>query len=76
MSYNPPSKDNWHYTGWFSESYKEYYDKGYNEAKEGKEYKEPFKDSGHERDTTYGDELNYWYYKGYYNYEKEDTRNT
>lgn len=73
MSYNPPSKTNWHSTGWFSDSYKEMYDRGYNEAKDGKEYNEPYEESGHERDTTYADELNYWYYSGYHSYAKKDT---
>lgn len=63
--YNPPSKENWYSTGYFDDTYKEYYDLGYN----AKEYKEPFEPSGHERDTTYHDELNYWYYVGYYDFE-------
>lgn len=64
--YNPPSKDNWHYTGRFNESYAEYYNKGYQDRINKRVYKEPFKASGHERDNTYADELNYWYYSGYY----------
>lgn len=54
----------------FSDSFKEMYDRGYNEAREGKEYNEPYEYSGHERDTTYNDQLNYWYYSGYYDYEQ------
>lgn len=75
MSYRPPSKDNWHSTGWFSQSYADEYNHGYNEAKEGKLYTPPYEESGHERDTTYHDELNYWYYSGYYSYEENNETN-
>lgn len=74
MSYDPPSPTKWYYTHTFDKEYKEMYDKGYNDAKEGKEYTEPHKPSNHERDTTYEDELNYWYYSGYYSYENFDTK--
>lgn len=50
---------------------KEYYDRGYSDAKAGKLHKEPFKGSGHERDTTYEDEWNYQYYSGYEAYMDE-----
>lgn len=71
MSYDPPSPTNWHQVGSFVSEYKDYYDKGYNDAKKGKRFKQPFEDSGHERDTTFTDELNQWYFSGYYDYDKK-----
>lgn len=70
--YNPPSKINWVHVGSFLESYKEYYDIGYNASKDNKEYEEPFEPSKHERDTSYTDELNFWYYCGYYDWEESE----
>lgn len=67
--YNPPSLDNWHQVGDFVETYVEYYDKGFNDASNNKQYQEPFEWSKHERDSSHTDELNYWYYKGYYDYK-------
>lgn len=55
--YDPPSETD-------RADYKEYYDKGYNDAKNKKEYQEPYPGA-----SPYGhgeDELNYWYYSGYY----------
>lgn len=48
--------------------YKEAYDQGKEDAKAGLEYRgdELYPPSGHERDTTYQDELGYAYYEGYY----------
>jgi len=66
--YNPPTEDNWIQVGRFDDSYKSYYDLGYDEAKNEQEYEDPYEPSGHERDTTYTDELNFWYYCGYYDW--------
>lgn len=64
--YDPPTKKNWVRTGRFSKEHRIAYDKGYEDAKAGKQYLNPYKESGHERDTTFEDELNYYYYVGYY----------
>lgn len=57
---------------YMAEAFKENYDLGYNAAKDGKKYKNPHKPSGHERDTTYDDEMNFWYYCGYYDFFKKE----
>lgn len=67
--YNPPSKEKWVRVAPFIEDYKEFYDIGYTDSKNGLEYKEPFSDNCHERYMDYSDELNYWYYIGYYDCE-------
>ena len=64
--YNPPSKNNWCFSNYFSDSYREAYDEGYAAAKAGKKEEEnPHKLSGHERDTTFDDELHYWWWSGF-----------
>ncbi len=59
--YEPPEKEDDPF-GFFKEAY----DAGYNAALEGKKYKNPYKLSGHERDTTFDDELHQQFYNGYY----------
>lgn len=66
--YSPPSKLSWHYVGLYDELYDTYYNMGWNDAKAGKNYEEPYRPSGHERETTHTDELNYWHWKGYEDY--------
>lgn len=58
--YNPPPSDDivWN-------DYREAYDLGYQSARQGKDYENPYKESGHERDTTFSDELHYHYYVGF-----------
>jgi hypothetical protein len=65
MAYEPPTEDD----SFSWETYKKYYDKGFNDAKNGLDYHELFKPSGHERDTTWEDEMNYWYYSGWSAFE-------
>lgn len=56
--------------GSFFESYAESYTAGYNAAKNGgKESDNPHKESGHPRDTTYDDELHYWWSSGFNDFE-------
>ena len=67
--YNPPTVKKYpHIHPSIVRDYKDAYDAGYNDAKNGVEYKEPHEPSNHERDTTYNDELNYHHYSGYYDY--------
>ncbi len=69
--YEPPTVREYPYISpGLLKDYKFYYDLGYNDAKNAMEYKNPFEPSGHERDTTHTDELNYYYYSGFYAYEK------
>lgn len=69
--YNPPTtKRDPHLHPFIVEEYKKAYDTGYNDAKNGMEYKDPCKPSNHERDTTPADELNYQYYSGFHDYER------
>lgn len=64
--YEPPSESEWNYTHFFDASYKEAYDEGYEAAKSLEEESScPYRESGHERDTTYQDELRYWWLNGY-----------
>lgn len=64
--YDPPKKDDVYY---FMDSYKTAYDEGYNAAKDGKpENDNPYEESNHPRDTTYNDEMHYWWYVGYSHY--------
>lgn len=65
--YSPP-KDNI-----CNEYHVEAYDNGYNDRKNGIEYRadELYKPSGHERDTSFSDRLNFAYYQGYYDYEDD-----
>lgn len=70
--YDPPSETNWVMVGSFHSDYREQYDNGYNDAKNKKEYQEPYPSAspyGHG-----GDELNYWYYSGYYAFEEVKTK--
>lgn len=60
--YRPPDKEEDEF-GFFKEAY----DAGYKAAQAGESYKNPYKESGHERDSTFDDELHYYYYTGYYN---------
>jgi hypothetical protein len=69
--YNPPANSKYlHIHPHTVQSYRNAYEIGYNDAKGGREYKEPYEPSNHERDTSHSDELNYQYYCGYYDYEK------
>jgi hypothetical protein len=69
--YNPPTVKNYpHIHPAAVRDYKDAYDVGYNDSSQGLTYIEPFESSKHERDTTYGDELNFQYYAGYYDYER------
>lgn len=70
INYNPPSTANWHQTGYFDETYARAYEEGFDAAHANKVLDDnPYKPSGHERDHTYMDELNYWWYKGWCDYE-------
>ncbi len=65
-NFNPPSKTNWCYSSRFDENFAKEYINGFNACNEGKELRDnPHKESKHERDTTYEDELHYWWYSGY-----------
>lgn len=50
--------------------YRDAYDLGYINSKNGMEYKEPHESSNCGREMTYNDELNYQYYTGFYDYKK------
>jgi hypothetical protein len=75
-NYNLPSK-----SGFYDdehpiilESYDEAYKLGYQAAKEGKDEEKdnPHELSGHERDTTYSDELHHQWYCGFNDYLSEE----
>lgn len=69
--YNPPTiREYPHIHPLLIKDYRDAYDSGYADAKNGMEYKNPHEPSGHEREMTYNDELNYQYYSGFYSYEK------
>lgn len=60
--YDPPYK----------EVFAKAYDEGYQAKKEWKSIEDnPYESSGHERDTTFSDELHYWWYAGYSAMEDE-----
>jgi len=67
--FNPPTEDNWHKTGKCSEYFTKAYELGYLDASKGFTFTYPYKHSNHERDTTFEDECNFWYYSGYYDWE-------
>lgn len=68
--FEPPSETNWCYTHTFHEIYAQEYAAGYKGAQEGLSLEDnPNKESGHERDTTLEDELHYWWYKGFTDYD-------
>lgn len=69
IMYNPPSKTNWYSVGFFNESYARAYNEGYMAAKNKSPENNPYKPSGHERDTTFYDEMNYYWYKGFEDYD-------
>lgn len=72
--YDPPNEKEWVYTHFFDESYREAYDEGYEAAKketfESLDAVCPYQESGHERDTTYQDELHYWWFAGYEDFKE------
>lgn len=52
----------------------EAYDEGYQAAKDGlDETENPWELSGHERDTTYQDEMHYAWYSGWEDYNFNET---
>lgn len=66
MNYDPPSETNWVGAHRFCPDYREAYDEGYLAAQQGKSLDDnPYPESGHERDTSHSDELNYWWYSGW-----------
>ncbi len=73
--YDPPSPDNWHNTHSWVPDYKRAYEDGYFAAANGKPQNDnPFTPSGHERETTHNDELNYWWYSGWNACEVKDQK--
>jgi len=68
MAYCPPSKDDWYYTHPFRDRYAEAYQEGWVAARSAL-HDNPYKPSGYERDSTYDDELHYWWYKGHSDWE-------
>ena len=48
-----------------SEEFQEAYRQGYQAGREGGGKKNPYPESGHERETTYEDELHYQWYSGH-----------
>ncbi len=68
--YNPPSQSNWVSTGPFIEEYARAYEEGFHAYKDGKSVEEnPYPRSGHERDTTFSDELHQYWIEGFFAYE-------
>jgi len=68
--YDPPEKSNWVYTGSWEEFHKDDYNRGFVSAYlGGKQEYNPFKPSGYERETTYDDESNYWWYSGWKDFD-------
>jgi hypothetical protein len=64
--YDPPSETNWVYTGPFLKYTAKCYNEGYQAAQNGEpEESNPYKESGHERDTTFEDDQRYWWWSGY-----------
>ena len=73
MIYDPPSETNWVYVHSFDKTYAEAYDEGQNSARCGHPPEScPYRESGHERDTTYQNELNYWWHHGFEDYTREE----
>lgn len=71
--FDPPTKENWVNTGYCHSVYTETYTEGYEAAKSGLELSDnPYKESGHERDTTYEDEMNYYWYCGFSDFSEGD----
>lgn len=67
--YDPPNKKEWG----FSEIFVEAYHLGYEAARAGKDAEDnPYTPSGHERDTTFEDELYYHWYVGFSDFEEGD----
>ncbi len=67
--YDPPTEKNWVMVYPLIQSYVDAYEEGYQAAKQGKALEDnPYEESGHERDTTYSDEMNYWWYCGFVDY--------
>lgn len=70
--YNPPSKSHWVSSHSFQQEYADEYDAGFKAAADGKSLDDnPNELSGHERDTTYSDELHYWWYVGFSNFSEK-----
>jgi hypothetical protein len=63
-----PDKDKW-----YDEDYGKAWDEGYLAAGDGQPLESnPYKESGHERDSTHSDECHYWWYSGWneFHYER------
>lgn len=70
--YDPPSLKNWVYKHYYSNSYKIAYDRGYIAAQNKLKLQDnPYKESFHERETTFNDELNYWWYVGWCDFNED-----
>jgi len=70
--YDPPDKKE----SGFSEMFVEAYHLGYEAAKNDELVDDnPYVLSGHERDTTFEDELHYHWYVGYSDFEEGELRN-
>lgn len=58
-------------------AFKEQYDEGFKHSMQGgKESDNPYKPSGHERDTTFEDERHYQWYSGFWDGYEEKTKLT
>lgn len=69
MSFDPPTSANWVYTHPLDEEYPLAYIAGYQAALDGLSLEmNPHKESGHERETTFTDELHFWWYSGWSSY--------
>lgn len=67
--YNPPKQKEWD-SPFLHELFVEQYDLGYNCAKSGGKLDDnPNEPSGHERDTTVKDELYFYWYSGFEDFE-------
>jgi len=73
MPYDPPSKENWCRTDRFAECYAEAYDAGYKAARDGKpERDNPHQRTNHERDSGHSDDMHYYWWCGWNDYEGHD----
>ena len=72
MAYEPPSKANWVMAWPYDPLFAEVYTRGYHAAHNGVSAENnPYTLSGHERDTTYKDELHEWWWHGWNDRDEE-----
>lgn len=72
MAYEPPSRANWAMDWQYDRLFAEAYTRGYQACHNGiSAANNPYTPSGHERDTTYDDELHQWWWRGWNDRDEE-----